>query len=267
MVTLQIQKFLDEQNLSVQELSDRTAIPIALLERYLSPVNIELEEQAFEDLQKISNVLEISPLCLIKPKGLEKGFRLRLEEIAQAKGISFLDLCERTQISPIILSFYTAHVFTTASLKLQAQISTLDKICEALNCQIQDLLLEVELSFVRFHIQDLLNSINLDFDSLEKLTNVPKQILELVEINPIHPIFLSAVSERLLIKKTNSFESTTTTVGTNTSSIFNIENSLSLKNTDQDWTFRTREIIETTADEFCCAVLKNPECCKRVRRE
>jgi DNA-binding Xre family transcriptional regulator len=191
MVTLQLQKFLDEQNLSVQELSDRTDIPMTSIENYLSLSNVTLEGQVISDLMKIANNLKVPTLRLLKSVNPVIGFRLQLRKVAQQKNVTLSELHQRSGIDLTTLKLYDALYFTEQNLSAEPQKSNLIKICDFLECQTSDILFQEEFSIFYIDVEALAVKKGISLESLALVSNLSVHTLHLLISNPVGLDFLN----------------------------------------------------------------------------
>lgn len=185
-VTLRLQEFVPENEFAA--LAQGTNIPEETLRRYATDL-IEVNEETAKSFQKIAKYLKKqSVLDLLKPVGNNEVVRLRISALTEGKGWTLQHLSEKTDINLILLEFYSKQPIYKQKLTEPKSQENLNKICNVLDCTIEELMLSVkaeQLPETKLRLEELAQEIGLSLYDLSLLTDLPYELIDLMATQPI----------------------------------------------------------------------------------
>ncbi|MBD1894040.1 helix-turn-helix transcriptional regulator [Coleofasciculus sp. FACHB-129] len=209
MITLRIQEIADAKSkpLTLEELSQVSGVSLKVIQDYATKPIKTLTEEVADNLRKLADKLEVDVLELVmpvrqdvdvlevKPVDKQEAVKLEIRKIAKdTKDWNLQELSKQCEVDLIIVEFYSKQPIYKQKLDETSAKETLSKICKALDCQIEDLLVEVkaeELPETKLRIEELAAERGLSLNDLSLLTRLSYEFIDLVATQPINVDLLS----------------------------------------------------------------------------
>ena len=185
MVTLRIQELAEVKGITLEQLSQDCCISVEKIYHYASE-SIEIKEETAAEIQAIATRLNVTVLEVVKPVAKPVAFKLKIQEIAQEKGITLEELSEKAGVHPAILIFYSTQAIAETQLEEPRFESYLFKINHALECCKEDLKVPAELPLTSLRLQEFAEERGLALEEFSQLTDMSADVIELIDKNPIN---------------------------------------------------------------------------------
>jgi transcriptional regulator with XRE-family HTH domain len=188
-VSLRIQELAEAKELTFQEISERSGVPVEAIQAY-SIATVELTEKLAIDLRDIAKpeVLDVAVVELIEPVVKREAVKLRIRDIARQKGLTLEQLSGDTKINLLLIEFYSEQPIFKEKLTEPKLQNDLNEICKILDCKIEGLLVEVEaeeLSETKLRLKELVEERGITLEELSLLTGLPNELIDLMATQPI----------------------------------------------------------------------------------
>jgi transcriptional regulator with XRE-family HTH domain len=180
MVTLRIQELAESKGITLEQLSQNCGISVEKIHKYASE-SIEIKEETAEELQTLATQLNVTILEVVKPVAKPVAFKLKIQEMAQEKGMTLEELSEKAEVHPAILLFYSTQTIAETQLKKPRFESYLSKISQTLECCNEDLKVPAELPLTSLRLKELAQERGLTLKELGQLTDIPYDVIHLMD--------------------------------------------------------------------------------------
>lgn len=184
-VTLRIEEFVAENDYAA--LSQATKISEETIWRYAKE-KVELTDKSAADIRSISAELDVPVVELVKPIVKREAVRLKIREIALHRGLTLEKLSEASKVHLLIIEFYSKRpIYKEKILEAKSQ-DNLNKICNILGCEIEELLVEIQakdLPETKLRLEEFAEDRGLNLNDLSLLTELPPELIDLLATQPI----------------------------------------------------------------------------------
>ncbi|MCT7961220.1 hypothetical protein NG791_11090 [Laspinema sp. D1] len=185
MVTLRIQEIAEAKGMTLEQLSQDCGVSLEKIHQY-SAESIEIKEEMAVEIQTIATQLDVTVLELVKPLTTPVAFKLKIQELAEAKGMTLEELSKKAEVHPAIIAFYSTQVISKSKLEEPPFELYLSQISQALECCNEDLKTIAELSLTSLRLQESTQERGLTLKELSKLTNTPYEVIDLMATQPVN---------------------------------------------------------------------------------
>ena len=184
MVTLRIQELAEAKGITLEQLSQDCWLSVEKIQKYASE-SIEIQEETAAELQTIATQLNVAVLELVKPVAKPVAFKLKIQEMAQEKGITLEELSEKAEVHPAILLFYSTQTIAKTQLEEPPFESYLSQISQTLECCNEDLKIPADLPLTSLRLTELAEERGLTLQELGQLTDIPYDVIHLMDQQPL----------------------------------------------------------------------------------
>lgn len=184
MVILRIQELAEAKGITLEELREISGISVENFQKYAGE-SIDVQEDSAADLRTIAKKLNVPVVELFKPVAKRGAFKLKIQEVAQSKGITLEELSERANVHPALLAFYSTQPICKNKLSEPNCEKHLNQISQALGWSPADLKIIADLPTTRLRIQELVKERDLTLDELKVMSSFPPEFIDLLETQPV----------------------------------------------------------------------------------
>ncbi|MEH2423842.1 MAG: helix-turn-helix transcriptional regulator [Nostoc sp.] len=191
-ITLRITELATQKGQSLQTISQFSSIDLEKIQAYdTAQIPTPLTEEVAAEIRKIAEVLSISPIEIINvnPKFKREAVRLKIRERANSLvQMTLKDLSQKSEVHLSLVEFYSKQPIYRQKIDEPQCQKTLNKICKVLGCKVEDLLEPLkseELPVTKLCLEELAQEKGLSLIDLSLLTNLPYELIDLMNTQPI----------------------------------------------------------------------------------
>ncbi|MCT7965724.1 helix-turn-helix transcriptional regulator [Laspinema sp. D1] len=190
MVTLRIQELAEAKGITLEQLSEDCCISVEKLQKYASE-SIEIQEETAADIQAMATQLNVTVFEVLKPVDHPVAFKLKIQEIAYKKGITLEELSEKSGVHFAIILFYSTQAIAKAQFEKKEFQESLSRISQVLGGRSEDLKVSAELPLTSLRLKEGAQEKGITLKQLSEITQVPYELIELMDNQPINISMLS----------------------------------------------------------------------------